>query len=104
VTWSSRRVASPLAAVGVSLWGSQHFFLIRLVWGGVQLGPLGTAATDWPVVPAPVAYDDGEFGGMKIVRGNRSTRRKPTLAPLCPTQIPLDQTRDRTRSVEVGRQ
>jgi hypothetical protein len=30
------------------------------------------AATDWPIVPAPVDYDDGEFGGMKIGRGNRS--------------------------------
>jgi hypothetical protein len=34
--------------------------------GGVQLGPLGTAATDWPIVPASGDYDDGEFGGMKI--------------------------------------
>jgi hypothetical protein len=29
------------------------FFLIRLVGGGVQLGPLGTAAIDWPVVASP---------------------------------------------------
>jgi hypothetical protein len=29
------------------------FFLIRLVGGGVQLGPLGTAATDWPSVAFP---------------------------------------------------
>jgi hypothetical protein len=40
-----------------------NFFLIRLLGGGVQLGPLGTAATDWPIVPAPGDYDDGEFGG-----------------------------------------
>jgi hypothetical protein len=57
-----------------------------------KLGPLGTSATEWPIVPAPVDYGDGEFGGMKIGRGNRSTRRKPAPAPLCPTQIPLDQT------------
>jgi hypothetical protein len=63
-----------------------------LVGGGVQLGPLGTAATDWPIVPAPGDYDDEEFGGMKIDRGNRSTLRKPAPAPLCPPQIPLDQT------------
>jgi hypothetical protein len=55
----------------------QLFFLIRLVGGGVQLGSLGKAATDWPIVPAPGDYDDGEFGGMKIGRGNRSTWRKP---------------------------
>jgi hypothetical protein len=61
--------------------------------GGVQLGPLGTSATEWLVVPAPSNYDDGEFGGMNIDRGNRSTRRKkPAPAPLCPPQIPLDQT------------
>jgi hypothetical protein len=30
---------------------------------------------------------------MKIGRGNRSTRRKPAPAPLCPPQIPLYQTR-----------
>jgi hypothetical protein len=40
-----------------------------------KLGPLGTSATEWPIVPAPCNYDDGEFGGMKIGRGNRSTRR-----------------------------
>jgi hypothetical protein len=48
------------------------------------VGPLGTSATEWPIVPAPGDYDDGEFGGMKIGRGNRSTRRKPAPAPLCP--------------------
>jgi hypothetical protein len=35
----------------------------------------------------------GAIGGMKIGRGNRSTLRKPALAPLCPPQIPHDQTR-----------
>jgi hypothetical protein len=67
-----------------------------------KLGPLGTSATEWPIVPAPGDYDDGEFGGMKIGRGNRSTRRKPAPAPLCPPQIPLDQTRARTRAAAVG--
>jgi hypothetical protein len=36
------------------------------VGGGVQLGPLGTAATNRPIVPAPGDYDDGEIGGMMI--------------------------------------
>jgi hypothetical protein len=35
---------------------------MRIVGGGVQLGPFGTAATEWPSVPAPGDYDDGEFG------------------------------------------
>jgi hypothetical protein len=46
------------------------------VGDGVQLGPLGTAATNRSTVPAPGDYDDEEIGGM-IGRGNRSTRRKP---------------------------
>jgi hypothetical protein len=41
---------------------------------------------------------------MKIGRGNRSTRRKPAPAPLCPPQIPLDQPRDRTQAAAVGSQ
>jgi hypothetical protein len=62
-----------------------------------MLGPLGTSATEWPIVPSPGdCDDDGEFGGMKIGRGNPSSRRKPAPAPLCPPQIPLDQTRART--------
>jgi hypothetical protein len=60
------------------------------VGGGVELGPLGTSATDWRIVPAPGDYDDGEFGGMKIGRGNRSTRRKPAPAPLCIPKILLE--------------
>jgi hypothetical protein len=49
------------------------FFLICIGGGGVQLGPLGTAATNRPVVPAVGDYDDGEIGGT-IGRGNRSKR------------------------------
>jgi hypothetical protein len=58
-----------------------------IVGGGVQLGPLGTAATNRPIVPAPGDYDDGEIGGM-YARGNRSTRKKPAPVPLCPPQTP----------------
>jgi hypothetical protein len=78
------------------------FFLIGIVRGGVQLGPLGTAATNRPIVPAPGDYDDGEIGGM-IGRGNRSTRRKPAPMPLCPPQTP-HAARTRTRAVAVGSQ
>jgi hypothetical protein len=54
--------------------------------GEVQLGPLGTASTNMPIVPALGDYDDGEIGGM-IGRGNRSTRRKPVPMTLCPPQL-----------------
>jgi hypothetical protein len=57
-----------------------------------KLGPLGTSATYWPIVPAPGDCEDGEICGMNG-RGNQSTRRKPDLTPLCPPQIPLDQSR-----------
>jgi hypothetical protein len=42
--------------------------------GGVPLGPLGTAATNRPSILAPGDYEDGEFGGMMIGRGNGSSR------------------------------
>jgi hypothetical protein len=57
-------------------------------WGGVQLVPLGIAATNRPIVLAPGDYDDGEIGGIMMGRGNGSTRRKPIPVPLCPPQIP----------------
>jgi hypothetical protein len=41
---------------------------------------------------------------MKIGRGNRSTRRNPAPAPLCPPQIPFDQTQARTWAAAVGSQ
>jgi hypothetical protein len=62
-------------------------FYICIVVGGVQLGQLGTAATNRPIVPAPDDYDVGEIGGM-IGRGNRSTRKKPAPMPLCAPQTP----------------
>jgi hypothetical protein len=43
--------------------------------------PLGTSATEWPIIPAPGDYDDGEFGGMKIGKGNQSTEET------CPSAI-----------------
>jgi hypothetical protein len=76
-------------------------FLIGIVGGGVQLGPLGTAATNRPIVPAPGDYDDGEIGGMMIGRGNRSTRSKPVPVLVCPTQIP-HAARTGTRAAAVG--
>jgi hypothetical protein len=81
---------------------SSSFFLIGIVGGGVQLGPLGTAATNRRIVPAPGDYDDGEIGGM-IGTGNRSTRRKPAPVPLCPPQNP-HAARKRSRTTAVGSQ
>jgi hypothetical protein len=72
------------------------------VGGGVQLGPLGTAATIKPIVPAPGDYDGGEISGM-IGRGNRSTRRRPAPVPLWPPETP-HAAWTRTRAAAVGSQ
>jgi hypothetical protein len=72
------------------------------VGGGVQLGPLGPAAINKPIVPAPGDYDDGEIGGI-IGRGNGNTRRKPAPVPLCVPQTP-HAARTRTRAAAVGSQ
>jgi hypothetical protein len=72
------------------------------VGGGVQLGPLGIAATIRPIVPDSGDYDDGEIGGM-MGRGNRSTQRKPAPVPFCLPQIPHG-ARTRTRASAVGSQ
>jgi hypothetical protein len=56
-------------------------------------GTLGTAATTGLLYQPRMLGGDcdlGEIGGMKIGRGNRSTRRKPAPVPLCPPQIPHD--------------
>jgi hypothetical protein len=97
---------SPIPKFGDSRTESTFRVLFNSRSGGVEskMGPLGTSATEWPIVPAPGDYDDGEFCGMKIGRGNRSTRRKPAPALLCPPQIPLDQTWVCTRASAVGSQ
>jgi hypothetical protein len=58
------------------------------VGGGVQLGPLGTAATNRPIVPAQGDKDDGANGGTMIRKGNRSTRRKPAPSAALSTTNP----------------
>jgi hypothetical protein len=83
-----------------------YFFIILSV---VRLSPLGTAATaaTTGLLHQSQMIDDGdcgEIGGVKIVRGNRSTRRKPAPAPLCPPKITHDQTRARARTAAVGSQ
>jgi hypothetical protein len=51
--------------------------LFFIVLSGVRLSPLGTAATTGLLYQPPM-IDDGDcgaIGGMKIFRGNRSTRK-----------------------------
>jgi hypothetical protein len=55
--------------------------------------------------PRMINDDDcGAIGGMRIVRENRSTRRKPAPVPLYPLEIPHDLTWAKTRATAVGSQ
>jgi hypothetical protein len=54
----------------------------------VRLGPLGTSATIWPIDDDDDDDDDddnddesGADGGMRIGKGNRSTRGKRAAVP-----------------------
>jgi hypothetical protein len=79
-------------------------FIIFLI--GVRLSLLGSAAITG-LLYQPQMIDDADYGaigGMEIGRGNRSTRRKPAPAPLCPPQIPHDLTRAGNRVAMVGSQ
>jgi hypothetical protein len=87
-------------------WSGFKEFIYFLIISGLGLSPLGTAATSG-LLYKPQMIDEGDcgaIGGMKIGRGNQSTWRKPAPAPLCPPQIPHDQTLARTRAVAVGSQ
>jgi hypothetical protein len=77
-------------------------FSIRIVGGGVHTGSIRYVGHLMACcISAPGDCDGGELGGMKIGRGNRSTRRKPAPAPLCPPRIPFDQNRARTRAAAM---
>jgi hypothetical protein len=70
---------------------------------GVKLGSLGTTQLFGLLYQPRMIYDDesGAVGGMRIRRGNRSTRRKTAPVPLCPPQIPHDLTWTWTRAAAV---
>jgi hypothetical protein len=70
------------------LGGNTVFRIIIL--SGVRLSPLGTAASTGLLYhPRKIGDGDcGEIGGMKIGRGNRSTRTKRAPAPLLSTTNP----------------
>jgi hypothetical protein len=91
------------------------FWRITLEMGG--LVSWGGVGWDWvhlvyrPLIGLlyqPWMTDDddecGAVGGMKIDRGNWSTRRKPAPVTLCPPQIPHDLTCVQTWATTVGSQ
>jgi hypothetical protein len=75
--------------VGATVIFHSHFLFILIMGGGVHTGYTWHCGHFWPIVPAPGDCEEGEVGGMNgFGGGNRSTRRKPALTPLCPPQIP----------------
>jgi hypothetical protein len=95
--------------VGISANSSQLtrrglFFPLLDSLGGVRLSPLGTSATVGLLYQPRMIDDYGAVGGMRIGRGNRSTRRKPAPVPLCPPQILHYMNWDRSRAAAVGSQ
>jgi hypothetical protein len=51
------------------------------------VGPLGTAATNRPIVPAPDDYDDVEIGGM-VIGSYLGAVLSTTNATCCPDTNP----------------
>jgi hypothetical protein len=69
------------------------------------LGPRGTAAMYWPIVPVPGDCEDGEVGGIKYGwQGKPKYSEKPAPAPILSTTNPTCQTRARSRAAAVGSQ
>jgi hypothetical protein len=66
------------------------------------LSPLGMSATIGLLYQLRMIDERGAVGGMRIGRGNRSTRRKRAPVPLYPPQIPHDVICTRTRAAAVG--
>jgi hypothetical protein len=84
----------------------RHIIFLFIFLSEVRLSPLGTAVITGLLYQSQL-IDDGdraETVRMKIGRGNWSTRRKPAPMPLCPSQIPYDLPRARTRAATVGSQ
>jgi hypothetical protein len=86
----------------MSIKPADHCFLIGILEGQRPVGSTRQCGHQWPIVPAPGDYDDGEIGGM-IGKGNRSTLRKPAPVPLCPPQTPHAALTG-TRAATVGSQ
>jgi hypothetical protein len=61
-----------------------------LSWGGVRVHLVRRPIFGLLYQPRMIDDPRGVVGGMRIGKGNRSTRRKPTPMPLCPPQIPPD--------------
>jgi hypothetical protein len=74
-----------------------------LEWGGVGWGEIESTWYVGQYLTLELDDDEcGALGGIRIGRGNLSSRRKPTPMSLCPPQIPHDLTWARIRAAAVG--
>jgi hypothetical protein len=76
------------------------FLFLGVGWDWVHL----VRQPQFDLLYQPQMIDDecGAVGGMRIVGGNRSTRRKPAPGPLYPPQIPHNLTWARNQAAAVG--
>jgi hypothetical protein len=75
-TGGSDIIAYSCSYISNGFLGYRFMFSSFAKWGGggVQNGSTRHVGHFWPIVAAPGDCEDGEFGGMKIGRGNQSTR------------------------------
>jgi hypothetical protein len=79
---------------------AQHWFLLGVGWDWIHL--VRRPLTGLLYQPRMIDDERGAVGGLRIGRGNRSARRKPTPVPLCPPQIPHDLFWARSQASAVG--
>jgi hypothetical protein len=98
-----RHVTCNLSNMFGVMWFSLSYFFCFLRWCETWVHLVRRILTG--LLYQPQMTDDDKCGavsGMRIGRGNRSSRRKHAPVPLCPPQIPHDLTWARTRAAEVG--
>jgi hypothetical protein len=76
------------------------FFFSFLGWGWDWVRLVRRPLTGLLYQPRMIDDECGAIGGMRIGRGNQSTRKKPAAVSLCLPQIPLNL----TRAAAVGSQ
>jgi hypothetical protein len=81
---SKEAVVSPPTNAGILFFKSH-------IEGGVHTGSTQHVGHFWHIVSDPCDCEDGEFGGMKIGRGNQSTRRKCFPRAILSTLNPIAQ-------------
>jgi hypothetical protein len=65
-----------------------NIIIFYIIVSGVRLNSLGSSATTGLLYQPQMRDGDcGAIGGLNIGSSDRSTRRKPASAPLCPPQI-----------------